>query len=365
MKNITMASVLAMSLLSLSGRAADITDKLSIGGILAGAYQCQNLSNATGDSDTCKGGVPFQPEVSFRPTDADEVFAKFGFATGNGLSPESPFVNSNWAADLEDDVRNINGRNRDYLLTAWYKHTFIFDKEQSLGATLGIIDSTDYLDNNAYANDEYKQFMNAALTNGPNVFLPSYDWGMALEWNNGPWSLDGVLMNVGENDDGNNYNFYGLQAGYNVENRFGEGNYRLVLASGSDEFLDPSATTKESRAAVLLSFDQQLGKQLGAFLRMGWQSDDAAIDYAALYSGGVDIKGTGWNRDTDNIGLAYAHLNGGNTDIVDSQAIEAYYRLQLDHVFALTADLQYLKDNNKVGTDPGGIVAGLRVTAEF
>ena len=167
-------------------------------------------------NDTCKTALPFQPELSFRPTDTDEVFLKLGFAAGNGLNGKSPFVFAPWAADLENDVENINGRNRDHLLTAWYKHTFSIGDGHSLGTTLGIIDATDYLDKNAYANDEYTQFMRSVLTNGPNVFLPSYDLGVALEWNTDPWTLRGVLMDVGANGDGNNYGFYGLQAGCTV-----------------------------------------------------------------------------------------------------------------------------------------------------
>lgn len=365
MKNLTKALVLAMPLLTLSVQAADISDKLSIGGILAGTVQCQSLSNAPGYSDACAGAVPFKPEISFRPTDSDEVFAGFGFAAGNGLSPQSPFTFSNWAADQEDDVRNINGRNRDYLLTAWYKHVFTYDNTRNLGVTFGIIDATNYLDENAYANDEFTQFMNPVFTNAPNVFLPSYDVGTAVEWNNGPSSVRGVVMNIGENDDGNNYNFFGLQAGYKIQSAVGEGNYRVVIAGSSNEFLDPTATSKESLIGGLISIDQQFGKQFGGFLRIGWQTEDAAVDYAAIYSGGVDIKGSAWGRSDDNIGLGYAYLSGGNNGIASTQIAEAYYRWQSGEVFGLTADIQYLKDDNIIGPDPTGFVMGLRMTAEF
>ena len=63
----------------------DINDKLSVGGILALAGQCQELSDADAD-DKCKRSLPFQPEVSFRPTTADEVYVKMGFADANGLN---------------------------------------------------------------------------------------------------------------------------------------------------------------------------------------------------------------------------------------------------------------------------------------
>ncbi len=233
---------LVLSMVATPAVAYEINEQLSIGGILAGAIQCQDLSDTPGSGNSCKGAVPFQPELSFRPTGADEVFFKLGVAAGNGLNRNSPLAIAPWAADLQDDVKDISGRNRNYLLTAWYKHTFTVGDDQSLGTTLGIIDATDYLDENAYANDEYTQFMNEVLTNGSNVFLPSYDSGVALEWFAGPWSLRGVLMDVGENDDGNHYTFYGLQAGYSVSNRLGAGNYRVIITASSQDFLNPAGT---------------------------------------------------------------------------------------------------------------------------
>lgn len=357
--------VLALAIISTPAAAYDVNEQLSIGGVLAGTIQCQNVSDAPGFSNTCESAIPFQPEMSFRPTAADEVFFKLGFAAGNGLNAESPFVIPSWAAPLEDDLKNINGRNRDTLLTAWYKHTFNESDNTRISATFGIIDATAYLDENAYANDEYTQFMNAALTNGPNVFLPSFDIGAALEWDSGPWALRAVLMNIGENDDGNDFDFYGLQAGYQVDTRLGAGNYRIIIAGASEDFLDPAGTQLQNRAGALLSFDQELGKQLGAFLRFGWQTDKAAVEYDAIYSGGLDIKGNAWGRKGDNIGVGYAYLNGGNLNIQRSQVAEAYYRWQLGEVLALTADIQYQHDEYKTATGPSGWIAGLRAAAEF
>lgn len=358
-------TIAAILLLSANASAYDINEKLAVGGVVAGAVQCQNLSGVADSSNTCKGAAPFQLEVSLRPSAADEVFFKLGFAAGNALNEITPFNIPPWAAVLEEDVKNINGSNRDYLLAAWYKHTFSFNDDHTLGATIGIIDSTSYLDENAYANDEYTQFMNASLTNGPNVFLPSFDVGGALEWNTGSWSLHGVLMDIGENDDGNNFSFYGLQAGYSVSNSFGEGNYRFVIAGASEDFLNPQGTQLENRAGGLLSFDQEFGSIVGGWIRFGWQTTDAAVDYGAIYSGGIDIKGAGWGRNNDNIGLGYAYLNGGNLDIDTSQVAEAYYRWKLGNILGLTADVQYMKDDYEEKQNPNGWNFGLRATAEF
>ena len=89
---------------------------------MAGAYQYQDFSEAAGADNAGKGALPFQPEISFKPTENDEIFTKFGFAAGNGLNEDSPFVLAPWVADLEDNVKHINGNSRNYLLTAWYKH---------------------------------------------------------------------------------------------------------------------------------------------------------------------------------------------------------------------------------------------------
>lgn len=345
--------------------AYDVNEQFSIGGVIAGSLQCQKLSEKAGADNECDGALPLQPEASFRPTERDEFFVKAGFANGNGLNGKSPFVLAPWAADLHDDVKDINGSSRDYLLTAWYKHTFTLRQDSTLDATIGIIDATDYLDENAYSNDGYTQFMNAALVNGPNAFLPSYDTGGALGWNAGPWSLRGVVMNVNENDDGNDYTFYGAQLGYTLQSKPGEGNYRVIIDRTSEDFLDVAGESEHKRASLLLSFDQQLGDVVGAFLRIGWQDDDAAVNYDAIWSGGINISGDPWKRANDNIGLGYAYLDGGNLAISQSQVAEAYYRFVISNYLALSADIQYMRDDLRNQENPAGFIYGLRLTAEF
>ena len=113
-------AILGIFLQGSNGFAYEINDKLSIGGVVAGVYQYQSISDAPDFDSEGRGALVFQPEVSFTPTDSDEVFAKFGFGAGNGLMEEgqSPFFLAPWAAPVQDDYKDINGRNRDYLLTA-------------------------------------------------------------------------------------------------------------------------------------------------------------------------------------------------------------------------------------------------------
>ena len=126
-------TVIAMLLTSQTGSFAyDITDKFSIGSIMAGTYQYQWVD---GDENKGRGAFNFEPQISFRPNEQNELFAKFGFGAGNGLNGETNFNLAPWAANLEDDYTDINGRNRDYLLTAWYKYRFNFGENHSLGLT--------------------------------------------------------------------------------------------------------------------------------------------------------------------------------------------------------------------------------------
>jgi len=367
--------LLAMSgilLLTDSGSGYEINGKLSIGGVLAGIYQYDSLSDSPGFDSTGRGLLAIQPEASFTPTQNDELYVKFGFGAGNGLMEEGkyPFKLAPWGGDTQDGVKDINGRGRDYLLTAWYKHTFKFSDDHTLGLTGGIIDATDYLDENVFANDEYTQFMNCALVNGPHCFLPSYDLGGAVEWEIGGFSIKGSAMALGTNGEEGEleepYNFYGLQFGYRLDFGLGEGNYRLLLDTTSDDFSSVAGTKKERLSSASISFDQQLGDVLGLWLRFGWQDDEAAIDYKDSYTGGVNISGSLWGRECDNIGIGYAHLRGGNLDVDKTDVLEIYGRFALNEIFAITGDVQYMKDSYKnEGDDPSAWIFGLRATAEF
>lgn len=394
--------------------AFDLTEQVSVGGIFAAAAQCQDVSALLPSEDygqpiggtdpveynsdmdkfgnECRGGVLAQIEFDYHPTDSDTLFVAFGWAEDNVLNEVSPFRLAPWAVDLENEVKDINGSSRDYLLQVWYRHRLDFMGDNSVAGTVGIIKSTNYLDVNEYANNEYAQFMNEAFVNAGNYGLPSYDPGVAIEAELGGFSVNALGMNIYENDDGNNYNFWGAQIGWHPEFEFGAGNYRINLVGTSSEFSAPPSYVapgpedqelvlidgrevaevpgkQQARLAWGLSFDQALGETFGVFTRLVWQSDDAVVDYAALYSGGVNILGKPWRRPDDNIGLGYAYLEGGNTDVNHSNVFEVYYRASISEYFAITADVQSMEDSldklDPAQRNPEGWIFGLRATAEF
>ena len=146
-------SVLIVIITPICVSAYDLNEKLTIEGTLTGVYQYGDF-DFEGIKDTGRGSGVLDLCINFHPTDKDEFQITLSCAAGNALNTIAPFSLVPYSDDLEDDLKDINGRNRDYLLEAWYKHTFALSKDVSLGITGGIIDATAYIDDNNFANDE-------------------------------------------------------------------------------------------------------------------------------------------------------------------------------------------------------------------
>ena len=83
----------------------------------------------------------------------------------------------------------------------------------------------------------------------------------------------------------------------------------------------------------------------------------------------VDSDGSAWALTVNaaqNASFGGAgHLGGGNLDVDQMHVFEIYAPFALSSIFALTADLQYMKDEMKQDDSPSGFIYGLRLTAEF
>lgn len=231
--------------------------------------------------------------------------------------------------------------------------------------TLGIIDATAYLDENAFANDENAQFLNDVFVNNPLANLPSYEGGGVVAWEAGALAVQGLVMNSQTEDD-EDFNYYALQLGYTLETAWGEGNYRIYGFITDEEFLDEQEQDREALQGVGLSLDQTVDENLGLFVRLGWQDDEAVVDHDQLYSAGAQISGRLWGRELDWAGIGYAYLSGADSgDIDQTQAIEGYVRFQVSEYGDASLSLQYLKDELDEGEDQEGWIYGVRLNAYF
>ncbi|MEN8152136.1 MAG: carbohydrate porin [Planctomycetota bacterium] len=341
-------------------------DRLSLSGIAVAVYQYAFMDDDY--DDLGRGAFSVEPVISYQLSEDGMFLMHFGFGAGNGLAAESPFTQAPWKGDVEDDFTDINGRNRDHFMRAWYRHSFALGESEDDGTvavTGGITDSTDYVDGNAYANSELTQFMNSTFVNSHAGFLPAYDLGVAVEADFDGWYVHFVGMEVGDNGQGRSFHYYGIEGGITIETDMGTGNYRLLLDTTTEDFLDPAGNDRESLMAISTSCDQQLSDVFGVWIRAGVQQDDAAIAYRSLLSGGVNINGTLWDRETDEIGIGLARLGGGNLDYDVSHVLEVYGSTRIDEHLLFTLDIQYQSNGIDGAPNPKGWVLGARFLIEF
>ena len=251
--------------------AYDLTDSFSIEGIATVVVQHADLDNVFNESgneisDTGRGATILDIGLNYHPTDNDEFQITYSFAEGEAINGIEAFSLTPFADDLEEDLSDINHSDRYNLLEAWYKHTFNFNEQASLGITAGIISSTGYIDDNEYANDEVSQFMNDIFVNNTLANLPDYDVGAALEFETGIWSIKAVAMES-ENDDRNDFNYYAIQIGHHVTTRWGQGNYRIYAFSTDDKFIDSDDIGEANLIGYGLSIDQQINASIGFFCK--------------------------------------------------------------------------------------------------
>jgi len=361
-----------LTTLPLSVFAYNLSENFSVEGTITSVFQHGAFSD-TNIKDTTRGTVVTDITTNYRPTNQDELELVVSFASGDSLNDISPFSTPAYADDLEDDLEDINGRGRDYVLTAWYKHTFMISENTSFGLTAGIIDATEYVDDNTFANDEVSQFMNEIFVNNTLFVPPSYDAGIVgeLEFAEN-WSLKGTWMNSKnvdrtveeENGLDRTYNYYAGQLEFHPKLAYGQGNYRLMAYATSNDFADSDGTGTKNIHGLNLSLDQELGETFGMFARFAWQDDDAGVDHDEFYTSGLWVNGSLWGRPNDEAGFGYAYLEGTNDSINDTDALEGYIKFQLFDHADISFDVQYVdQETDNEEDDPYGFIYGIRLNA--
>ncbi len=327
-------------------------DRLTFSGVIAAGLQAE----FTGRAEE-RGAITFRPSFDLAISPATHAHVTLALSGGDALNGVTRFNSGPWGADLESDVEDINGSDVDYLQTAWVSHGFEVGTG-TLTVTGGWIDATEYVDQNELANDEFVDFKSTLFLNAETAFIPSYALGGVIEYEADGWTLTGLAKTVDRNDDGNRYEYIAAQMARAVETPLGAGNYRLMIAYGTDDFAGPDGTGTESRYSVGVSADQALSETISAWGRLGWTDRAAAVDYETIAQAGLQVDGALWHRAGDAIGVGYAWLNGGNTGIQSTHAIEAYLRMQLIESLSLSLDAQYIYDNRTDGADADGVVLG-------
>ncbi len=271
----------------------------------------------------------------------------------------------------------------------------------------------DVFDNNSYAKDPRKDFMNWSIW-APGAFDYAADrvgltYGATAELNQKSWALRAgyFLMDAESNSNEFDMKLF-RRGGYVAEleerySLFGQpGKFRVIgwlnsAFSGSyratldNPLLNLDiAQTREGRIkyGYVFSAEQAISEDIGMFGRWSWNNGKTEImaftDIDSSLALGTSIKGRAWGRPDDVIGIAGAvnalsrdHrdfiaagglgvlIGDGQLNYRQEQIIEAYYALALTKQITLTADYQYVR-NPAYNADRGpvSIVSG-RLRGEF
>jgi len=258
----------------------------------------------------------------------------------------------------------------------------------------GRLATTDFFDNNVYAQDGRTQFFNWNINccgaYDWTMDEVSYTWGAMAELNQKFWAfragyfLVPVVSNVDEYDtnfpDGEYIGELELRYSLFAEpgklrlmawaNHANMGSYAAALAEPTSLPTYPDMTlVRQVRTNYGLNanLEQAITDDLGVFARASWSPGQDEIigwtDTAEVLSAGAVLKGTSWGRPDDKIGVAgvieglsseqRAYFAAGGLGILigdgalnyrPEKILETYYSYSLNKWASLSADYQFVDD---------------------
>lgn len=279
---------------------------------------------------------------------------------------------------------------------------------------LGKICMSDFFDNNKYSHEPRTQFMSWALmSNGAwdypantrgytpsmifELITPRHEirYGFSLV----STTPNGMVMNWNINKAGShtleytyNYTVSGRKGAFRFLTFFttaNMGNYNQSIALNPES---PDIKTTEKYGHTKYGFglngEQEITKDLGVFLRAGWNDgknetwEFTEIDRSV--SCGISVNGERWKRKNDNIGLAYVvsglsaphrnylkdgglgfELGDGNLNYALENLLEFYYSMELIKNINLSGAYQFI-GNPGYNKDRGPVnVFSIRVHIEI
>jgi carbohydrate-selective porin OprB len=174
-------------------------------------------------------------------------------------------------------------------------------------------------------------------------------------------------------------------------NRADMGGYRDAVAEAEAGGTTPDITStrrRRTKHGLGASLEQDLTAAIGAFARASWNNGEAEefafTEIDRSISSGVSVKGTGWERPSDTLGLAFASnglssahraylaagglgffLGDGALRYRSEDSVESYYSLNIAKTAWITADFQRIF-NPGYNADRGPVtVLSARLHCEF
>jgi hypothetical protein len=277
--------------------------------------------------------------------------------------------------DIARDRSRFNegtSRGNIYLSKVFYQQSLRLQDGEIRGRA-GIINLTDFFDTNLFANNEARQFLNGALSNGAAFKTGISAPGVMAEYERQPWLLDAPWLDR-----------LIVRAGYalsRTERAFSSplwaGELELVTTvhgqRGHWRFGGTVGNVADAgRVSTFhVSADQWLSRRLGVFGRYGFSTSGAgALRFGPVrraYSGGVQWRfideqerPSAWS-----LGFSQAFPTPGAESLVSEKVLETYYRWQITRNAALSPDFQLVMGSGGLSTRGLHTVYGVRLFFEY
>ena len=286
----------------------------------------------------------------------------------------------------------------------------------NLVLTIGKFSVVDIFDNNSYAHDPRGDFLNWSIIDAPAFDYAADSWGYtvgaAAEWTRSWWTLRGGFFDLSNIPNSSSlepgfkefalvgefegrYEFQGHPGKIKVlgfANYARMGSYTDAVQLGAATHTIPSTALVRHyawRPGIEFNLEQEIHPDLGAFARVSFNDGSKEAyeftDVNQSGSAGLSLKGTGWNRAEDVVGLAFvanglsvaarSYFAAGGLGILigdgrlphyrTEDILETYYSMRLSEHFTVAADYQYVT-NPAYNHDRGPVsIFSVRIHAEF
>ena len=331
--------------------------------------------------------------------------------SGSAGLPKKPYVARRylrWSLPLGEETGDVE-RGQDQLPGK--------EATRRIDVKIGKMAVSDDFDKNRYANGTRTQFMNWSLFNDTAWDFAAdtrgYTDGAMIAWINPTWTLRYGIYRMPYQANGQQLvSSLGRSNGQQLEltlqpqadgwalrllafrNEARMGIYRDAIATALASGLPPDIVADDAPGRHKYGFavNGELpladGGDTGLFMRAGWNDGRtesfAFTEVDRSLSGGFQLSGTHWGRDTDHVAIAIAidalsspHRDylalGGNGFVLGDgalrygreQIVEAYYNYQPIKHLTLSPDFQYIRHPGYNRDRGPARFAGLRAHVEF
>ena len=281
--------------------------------------------------------------------------------------------------DINPYLNSIAGINRDAddsgsvaLTEAWLKHKF----SGKFSMSIGVLDPTQAIDENAFANDETSQFINSMFRNAANIGFSDNAFGLKGVFETSFADFAAQYIDASDSHDMTRNGFASAQVNFKpgfVEGK--EGNYRFYGWTNTNDNakMDGTGDSREKDYGGGISLDQELTDSLGIFARYSWSRGDIdnGVSSEHTWSAGAQAK-AGLIGKEDIAAIAYGQIipskeykDNINADAKAEQLLEVYYSWNVNDYLSISPDFQLVKNPLYNKDDKTAYVSTIRMQISF